>query len=85
VNGLVLTPGGAGIVLVSWAASSLAADYRVTWKPAGSSGEPTDAGLFAGPPCALSGLPSGVAIVVGVGARNAAGETAATEGGIIVP
>jgi hypothetical protein len=84
VDGLVLTPGGAGIVLVSWAASSYATNYRVTWKPTGSSGDPTDAGLFTDTQCILTGLPSGMPITVAVSARNDSGETVPTEAAITV-
>ena len=85
VTDLVLTPGGAGIVLASWAASTNAENYRVTWKPTSSGGEPTEVGLTAETQFALTGLPSGVPIRVGVSARNAAGETLATEVTIVVP
>jgi len=85
VAGLVLTPGGAGIVLASWAASSLAVNYRVTWKPTSSSGEPTEVGLVGETQFALTSLPSGVPITIGVSARNDSGETAPTEAAIVVP
>jgi hypothetical protein len=85
VTGLVLTPGGAGIVLASWAASSLAVNYRVTWKPTSSSGEPTEVGLVGETQFALTSLPSGVPITIGVSARNDSGETAPTEAAIVVP
>jgi len=85
VTGLVLTPGGAGIVLASWAASTNAENYRLTWKPTSSAGEPTEVGLTAETQFALTGLPSGLPISVGVSARNAAGETLTTEVTIVVP
>jgi hypothetical protein len=89
VTGLVLTPlgAGAGAVLVSWGASSYAEDYRVSWKPSSmSSGEPgVLAGLVAETQFALTGLPSGVPIVVSVTARNNSGETEPMEAAIVVP
>ena len=85
VTGLVLTPGTAGMVLVNWTPSSLASNYRVTWKPTSGSGPATEAGLFPGTSCVLTELPSAVPITVAVSARNEAGETAATEGTIVVP
>jgi hypothetical protein len=85
VTGLTLTAGGAGIVLVNCAPSTRATNYRVMWR-ASSSGDPaTSAGLFTGPQCTLTGLPSGVPIIVGVSARNASGETAIVEATIVVP
>jgi hypothetical protein len=85
VTGLTLTAGGAGIVLVNCAPSTRATNYRVMWR-ASSSGDPaTPAGLFTGPQCTLTGLPSGVPIIVGVSARNASGETAIVEATIVVP
>jgi hypothetical protein len=87
ITGLVLTPGGAGIVLVSWPASSYADNYRVVWHPSSaSSGEPPiEAGLTAETQMALTELPSGVPIIVGVSARNDSGETDVEEATIVVP
>jgi hypothetical protein len=85
VTGLTLNPGGAGIVLVSWASSPLATNYRVTWKPSSSSDPVIDAGLFPGTECVLTDLPSTVPIIVAVSARNGAGETTQTEVSIVVP
>ena len=82
VTGLVLTPAGAGTVIASWSPSSNATNYRVSWKPTSSSGEPTEVGLFADPQAVISGLPTGVPLTIAVSARNSAGETAATEGSI---
>ena len=84
VPDLVLTPGGASIVLVRWGLASLAENYRVTWRVTGSAAEPTEVGLFADRQCSITGLPSGVNIVVGVSARNDSGETAPTEVAITV-
>ena len=84
VLNLVLTPGGAGIVLASWAASSLAENYRIVWRPS-SGGATTEAGLVGETQFALTGLPSGVPIIIGLSARNSTGETAPTEAAIVVP
>lgn len=86
VEGLILTAGLPGTVLVEWQAASLADNYRVTWRP--SSAEPgteTDAGLFSDLQTLLVGLPSAVPIIVGVSARNSTGETSATSATITVP
>jgi hypothetical protein len=85
VTGLVATPGLPGQVLVQHDASARALDYRVSWKPQVSSGEPTEVGLFADLAVTLSGLPSGTTIVVSVTARNAAGETLPSQVTVIVP
>ena len=39
----VLTPAGASVVLVQWGLSSLAENYRVTWRITGSAAEPASA------------------------------------------
>jgi hypothetical protein len=87
VSALLLTPLGAGTVLAQWPASSYAESYRVTWKPSSaSSGEPgTQAGLVSATQFALTGLPSGVSIIVSVSARNGSGETEPVEAAIVVP
>ena len=85
VTGLIVTPGQPGQVIVQHAASSRALDYRVSWKPQVSSGEPTEVGLFADLAVTLSGLPRGTSIVVSVTARNAAGETQPSEVAVVVP
>ena len=85
VAGLTATPGLPGPVLVQYAASARAANYRVKWKPQQSSGEPTEVGLFADLVVTLSGLPSGTTIVVSVTARNEAGETQSAEVTVVVP
>jgi hypothetical protein len=84
VTGLALTPAGPGVVLVQWGLSSLAENYRVTWRLAGSATEPTEVGLFTDRQCSIVGLPSGASIVVGVSARNDSGETEPTEAAITV-
>ena len=85
VTGLVLTPAGAGKVFVEHEASVCALDYQVSWKPQDGSGNPTVVGLFADLTLTLSGLPTGLAVVVSVTARNSAGETQPTEATIVVP
>ncbi len=85
VTGLTATPGLPGQVLVQHEASARALNYRVSWKPQVSSGEPTEVGLFADLAVTLSGLPSGTTIVVSVTARNEAGETQPAEVTVVVP
>ena len=84
VPDLVLSSGGPGIVLVQWGLSSLAENYRVTWRITGSAAEATEVGLFTDRQCSITGLPSGTSIVVGVSARNDSGETEPTEAVITV-
>ena len=84
VTDLVLTPAGASVVLVQWGLSSLAENYRVTWRISGSAVEPFEVGLFSDRQCSITGLPSGANIIVGVSARNDAGETVPTEAAITV-
>jgi hypothetical protein len=85
VTGLVATPGLRGKVLVQHAASARASDYRVSWTPQVSGGTPTEVGLFADLAVTLSGLPSGLTIMVSVTARNEAGETQPASVTIVVP
>ncbi len=66
-------------------ALSRAINYRVSWKPQVSSGDPTVVGLYGDGAATLSGLPSGTLIDVLVTARNNAGETQATQASILVP
>ena len=73
-----------GQPVVQWGLSSLAENYRVTWRLSGSAAEPTEVGLFADRQCSIMGLPSGTSIIVGVSARNDSGETAPTEAAITV-
>ena len=82
VTELTLLPLGSGTVLATWAASTNATNYRVTWKPIASSDPATEVGLFAETQAVLSGLPAGVPITVGVSARNGSGETAPTEAAV---
>lgn len=83
VEELELTPAGPGVVLVNWEAVALADNYRVTWYPQGNPQAATQVGLFTETQCAISGLPSGVTVTIAVSARNASGETDATEGDIM--
>ncbi len=85
VKGLTATPALPGTVLVQYAASARAANYRVSWKSQVGSGEPTEFGLFADLVVTLSGLPSETPIVVSVTARNEAGETQPAEVTVVVP
>jgi hypothetical protein len=85
VEDVVLSPAGIAAVRVEWGMSSLAENYRVIWRLAGSTGEPTEIGLFTDRQCTIAGLPSGANIVVGVSARNGSGETEPTEAAIVVP
>jgi hypothetical protein len=74
-----------GQLFVQHDPSARALDYRVSWKVADGSGDPTVVGLFADLAVTLSGLPSGVSIVVSVTARNNAGETQPAEVTVVVP
>jgi hypothetical protein len=85
VPDLVLTPVGPGTVLAQWGLASLAENYRVSWRIAGSADEPMEIGLFTDRQATLTALPSGANIVVGVSARNDSGETEPTEAAIVVP
>jgi hypothetical protein len=85
VSTLTLVPGAAGRVLATWPAASYAENYRVEWSVLNVSGDPTVAGLTSATQFALTGLPSGATVVVGVIARNNSGETAATQAQIVVP
>ena len=82
---LTLTPGSAAMVVAQWSAATLAVNYRVTWRISGSAAEPTEVGIFTDRQCAITGLPSGTNIVVGVSARNDSGETTPKEAAIVVP
>jgi hypothetical protein len=79
---LVLLPIGSGTVMATWAVSSYATNYRVTWKPTASSDPATEVGLFAETQAVLTGLPAGVPITVAVSARNESGETTPTEAAV---
>jgi hypothetical protein len=57
----------------------------VSWTPQVSGGVTTEVGLFADVAVTLSGLPTGLTIVVSVTARNAAGETQPDSVTIVVP
>ena len=85
VTGLTVTPGQPGQVIVQHAPSPRALDYRVSWKPQDSTGEPAEVGLFADRAVTLSGLPSGTTIVVYVTARNEGGESQPAEVRVVVP
>jgi hypothetical protein len=85
VEGLTLTPSLPGSVLARWEHSPRAVNYRVSWKPQGSSGDPIEVGLYGDGEATLSGLPSGVTIDVFLTARNNAGETQPTSATIVVP
>jgi hypothetical protein len=80
-----LVAGAAGQVLVTWPASSHAENYRVQWEVLDAGGEPIVAGLTAETQFALTDLPSGATIVVGVTARNRSGETAPAQAQMVVP
>jgi hypothetical protein len=85
VTGLIVTPALPGQVLVQHAPSARAMNYRVSWTPQVSGGEPTEVGLFADLAVALSGLPTRLTIVVSVTARNNAGETQPASVTVVVP
>ena len=85
VSGLLLTPAGAGQVVVTHKASARALDYRVSWKLQSDAGDRIEFGLFADRAVTLNGLPTGFAIVVSVTARNNAGETPPVTATIVVP
>jgi hypothetical protein len=82
VTGVVITPAGSGLVLVTWEPSARATNYRVTWKPTSSSDPATEVGLFTEPQAVIDSLPSGVPITIAVSARNESGETLPTEAAI---
>jgi hypothetical protein len=75
VEGVILTPAGAGTVQVQWQRSSLAENYRVTRQIEAIDPEPVEVGLFADPLAIITGLPSGARVIIRVSARNSAGET----------
>jgi hypothetical protein len=86
VTGLALAPAGPGAIAVSWEPAALAENYRVGWRPEGAPIEAvTEVGLFGDLQALISGLPSGMNVIVGVSARNDSGETQATEATITVP
>lgn len=86
VEGVVLSAGLPGSVIVAWNAASLADDYRVLWRAATDAPEAaTEVGLFSDLQTLIPGLPSGTSIIVGVTSRNASGETDPTEATITVP
>ena len=79
VPDVVLSAAGPASVRVTWGVSSLAENYRVTWRISGSAPEPVEVGIFTDRECTITGLPTGASILVGVSARNDSGETAPTE------
>jgi hypothetical protein len=79
VEGVVITPADAGTLQVRWEASSLAENYRVTRQIQGVDLQPVDLGLFSDLLAIVTGLPSGVPVIIRVSARNNAGETVPTE------
>jgi hypothetical protein len=85
VTDLVVAPYGPGTISAAWGLSSLAENYRVSWRLSGSAAEPTEVGLFTDRQCLITALPSGQGVIVGVTARNVSGETAPTEAAITVP
>jgi hypothetical protein len=85
VTGLVATPLAPGVVRLAWDLSTLAVNYRVSWKLTISGAEWIEVGLFTDRSCTLTGLPSGSEIAIGVSARNKSGETAPTVVQITVP
>ena len=85
VTELIATPGLPGSVLVQYAPSTRALDYRVKWKVQGSTDDPIEVGLFADLAVNLAGLPTGSTIVISVTARNDSGETLPTEVTVVVP
>ena len=82
VTGIVITPAGSGLALVTWEPSARAENYRVSWKPTASSDPATEVGLFTEPQAVIDSLPSSVPITIKVSARNDAGETLPTEAAI---
>lgn len=86
VEGLVLTAGAPGTVVVRWDRAALAENYRVLWRPAGAEFETaTEVGLFGDLQMLISGLTTGTSVIVSVTARNNSGETQPTESTITVP
>lgn len=86
VEGVALTAGVPGTVLVKWNAASRAENYRVLWRLTGAPAEDaTQVGLLTDRQTLITGLPTGSSVIVGVTARNGSGETEAAEATITVP
>jgi len=85
-DGLVLTAGPAGSVLVDWADARRAERYRVFKQVVGTDLDFIAAVTVTESDATLSGLPSGATVKVRVTAANDAGESApSTEVQIVVP
>jgi hypothetical protein len=80
-----LVAGAAGQILATWPASAHAENYRVQWEVLDADADPIVAGLTAETQFALTDLPSGVTVMVGVTARNGSGETGPTTAQMMVP
>lgn len=79
VTALEVRPNGPGSIVILWAASPLAVNYRVRWRLNLPDSPMTDAGLFTDRVVTLNGLPNGKPVIVSVTARNKSGETQPTE------
>ena len=85
VAGLTLRAGGhPGEIIVEWAASVGAENYRVVRQVQTVDSEAVEIGLFSDRMVIISGLPSGKSVIVSVTARNPAGETLPTNSTILV-
>jgi hypothetical protein len=79
VTGLTVSPSMApGEIIVEWAASVGAENYRVLRQVQTVDAEPIEVGLFSDRIAIIRDLPSGKNVVVFVTARNPAGETSPT-------
>jgi hypothetical protein len=85
VSELTLTPGQPGEVRIIWPAAVRAESYRILWKLAGSSAEPTDTGLTRDRDVTLRDLPSGANVTVLIRAYNRFGESEAMEASVVIP
>ena len=85
VTGVIVTPLAPGTVSLAWDLSTRALNYRVVWRIAGGSAPENEIGLFSDRKCTITGLPSATSVVIGVSARNGAGETAPTEVTLTAP
>ena len=84
VETVTLAAASPGVVLVTWPPAARAETFRVTWRRQGSESPAATGTIVSDTQWALTGLPSGEEIIIGVAARNRSGETSATETSIVV-
>jgi hypothetical protein len=85
IDELNLRPGGEGEVIAEWPPARLAENYRVSWKVADSTDEPTEVGIVSDRQAIIREVPPDTTITVIVTARNASGESAPKQKNITVP